>query len=527
MSFLASLLAPLKPKANDPLDERYWTSYGPTTAAGVAVSADSALKVSAVYACVRLISTGLATMPFIVYQRQADGGRTRAEQHPLSDILRYQPNRWQTAFDFISMMTGHLLLRGNSYAYILPGPRGAVDELIPIHPDLVTVEKVSTGLRYQVTQADGTKKPFEDYQIFHLRGLSLDGICGLSVISYARESVGMAMAAESYGARYFSQNAVPSAVLVHPGKVNRDGRERIRDEWQADMAGLDNAHRVAVMAEGIEVKPVGMSNEDSQFLQTREYQVEDIARWFGVPLHMIQSTSKTTSWGTGIESMNLGYKTYTLLPWARMWEQATLRDLIIATRAYYAEFLFDALERGDLASRTAYYAAGRQGGWLSTNEIRRMENMNPIENGDVYLQPLNMAPAGEDEDEAKDEAKDEDQGAGDRESGDRGQRAEHYRAILAEAAGRVVRKEIAALTRAARRAGDDFEAFEGEVNEFYVTHADYVAQTLRMPISTARMYVQAQRAQALRFGTPAVTLAEATAVNGLMALAMEGEHVLE
>jgi HK97 family phage portal protein len=376
-------------------------------------------------------------------------------------------------------MTGHVLLRGNAYSQIVPGPRGPVDQLIPIHPDRVTVEQLPNNVvRYRVRNNDGTQTVLNDEDMLHIRGLSDDGVTGLSVVSYAANSMGMAIAAEQYGSRFFRNDSRPGGVLKHPGKVKDP--QRIKDSWESLHSG-ENAHTVAVLEEGMEWQQIGISPEEAQFLQTREFQVADIARWFRVPLHMIQETSNVTSWGTGIEQQQLGFVMFTLLPWARRWEQAISRDLILATNTYYAEFLVDALVRGDLKSRYDAYAVGRSWGWLSINEIRRLENMNPISNGDQYLQPLNMVPIGQNV-----------QPSPAPQPG-----LAHYRLLLTEAAGRVIRREQGALQKAAKRAGGDAAAWEHEVSEFYAGHIAFVAQAMGISSEDSLSYVNRRARLAL------------------------------
>ena len=502
-------------QAGDPNDERSWTGYAPLSLAGVSVTAESAMKISACWACVRLISHSLASIPLITYRRRTDGGRDRALGNPLYELLHTRPNPRMTAFEFKRLLTVHALLRGNGYAYIRSGPRGFVDALEPIHPDLVhKPETAADGtLIWPITQADGQVKRFPDDQIFHLTGLSFDGVTGVSVIDYARESMGLALATESYGGRFFSQNATPSVALRHPGKPNAEARRRIRDEWEADTSGLRNAHRAVVLAEGMDVSAVGVTSEDAQFLQTREFQVQDLARWFGVPLHMIQQTTGSTSWGSGLEQMSQGFVTFTLLPWATLWEQAVSRDLILAEGVYYAEYLFDSLVRADQATRKDYYATGIEWGWLSVNDVRRMENMNPIQGGDSQTSrpaprrtpppaappapPPPTPPPGADAPAPAER---------------------HYRAQLAEAAGRVVRKELAALTRTERRAGAAAGEWSRAVDEFYAEHAAFVAQSLRLPLEFAEGYVAQQRGKAY-LGLPALLITEDNSIQVLIELA--------
>lgn len=519
MGILANLL---RPRAGAAENEGYWTTLagwpGPMTSAGLHVSPDTAMRSSAVWGCVRLISESMATLPLLVYRRQADGGRERADQHPLADLLHNQPNAHQTAFEFIEMMTGHVLLRGNAYAEIIPGRRGLVDQLIPLHPDYVDVELLADGtLRYTLRLDKGQKRVLTDDQVFHIRGLSSDGIKGLSVIDYARESIGLAQATEQYGARFFGNDSRPGGVLQHPGKLSQPSADRLKANWETAHTG-SNQHRVAVLEEGMEWKQIGLSPEDSQFLATREFQVIDIARWFRVPLHMIQETSKSTSWGSGIEQLSLAFVQFTLLPWARRWEQAILRDLIIAPQTYYAEFKVDALARGDQQSRYSAYAMGRQWGWLSVNDVRTLENMNPIEGGDEYIVPLNMRDASEPI-EVRQPTPGEAPAPEEPEAISPG----HYRALLLEAAGRVVRKEIAALSKAWRKADGNADAWRNALADFYGEHCSYVAEVMRMDYDEAYEYATAQ-CRACENGIEAMVENERVIIEWLAGLA-EAHHV--
>jgi len=521
MGILTNLL---KPRAGNAWNDSYWTTLadwpGPVTSAGMRVSADTAMRSSAVWGCVRLISESMATLPLLIYRRQDDGGRERDDQHPLADLLHYQPNGHQTAFEFIEMMTGHVLLRGNAYAEIIPGRRGLVDQLIPIHPDTVDVEVLKDGsMRYTVRLEGGEKRILNDDRVFHIRGLSSDGVTGLSVIEYARESIGLAQATEQYGARFFGNGSRPGGILKHPGKLNQPAADRLKASWETAHSG-ENQHRVAVLEEGVEWQQIGLSPEDSQFLATREFQVVDIARWFRVPLHMIQETSKSTSWGSGIEQLSLAFVQFTLLPWARRWEQAILRDLIIAPQTYYAEFKVDALARGDQQSRFNAYAMGRQWGWLSVNDVRQLENMNPIEGGDEYIVPLNMRDASqpmEIRQPTPEEAPAPQAPPAAEVSPD------HYRALLLEAAGRVVRKEIAALSKAWRKCDGNSDAWQKALTTFYWEHPGYVADAMRMDAEAAVDYCNAQL-RAYRDGIDAMVENERVIIEWLAELA-EGHHV--
>lgn len=892
MTFLQRLLGQTSSLSVD--EERFWAqSAGTMSNAGARVSADGALKISAAWACGRLIAETVAMLPRIVYRRLEDDAKERATGHPLYEILHNQPNRRQTSFEFVDMMQMHALFRGNGYAKIVSGPRGPVDRLIPIHPDRVEVEEVDEDtLRYRVTERDGSKRVYLDDEIFHLRGLSLDGVSGVSVITYARESLGLTLAAERYGAKLFANYSTPGGFLKHPGNLSLEAQQRLASQVE-QMTGGENLHRLGVLEEGMAYQPVSFTPEDSQMLQTREFQAEDVCflpgtlvitadgpkpieeiidgemvlthrgrwrpvvkammrpyngemvtvqakglspvmatvnhpfyvqpakpnrshrvqavrepewlaagelnamqrtadghrsrksfqnlvmptlkaeghpaidlmiwapekaiaengvvrasgngratgvrqiiacdealgwliglyvadgstsdhqvafylgaheqslvellqgrlkevfgvesstvqmksvmrvtisnrvlhgffhqfgnsapekrlplwcqqqgdgfqrglidglvagdggdykqsmyvrttsralawqlrlllwanginsglewsesqpyeiegrrgkareswivrwhpnkvrrgtmgvakehvyfsldvadrfkycgpvynlmveedetyttvggvvhncRWFRVPPHMVGLTSKSTSWGSGIEEMSRGFVTYVLLPWLMRWQQLIDKDLIVASQTYFAEFLTDALLRGDISKRYSAYSIGRTGGWLATNEIRRFENMNPIEGGDDdYLTPLNMQKSNAVEEEQETEPVPAPESEPDPEPG-----GAHYEQLLRESAARVARKESAAMQRAA---GRDAAAFEAAVRAFYDEgHADFVAQTMCVSVEAARAFVEAGKFDLIAGGADALTGWEARRASRLAKIAKE------
>lgn len=383
----------------DPTSDFWYSPFSGATSSGVPVGPDTALRFSAVYACVRLLSESLAMLPLLTYEHTPDGGKRRAENHPIYDLLKTEPCEAPrtSAFTFKATAMVHLLLRGNAYAQIIPGPRGPVDQLKLIHPDLVTpiLAPGAANLAYKVRQPDGTQKTVNNEDMLHLLGMSLDGLTGVSVITYARESIGLGLAAEGYAARVFSQDATPRGVLQMKGNLSTAATERLRASWQQQHGGLGNVHKPAILEEGLEWKTTAMTAEDAQLIGSREFEVEEIARWFNVPLHMVQSQQKTTSWGTGVAEMSLGFVIYSLMPWLTRWEDTVGQQLIVNNRRFFVEFLTQALLRGNLKDRYDAYTLGRNGGWLSVNDILRLENMNPIgPEGDVRLQPMNMVPLG-------------------------------------------------------------------------------------------------------------------------------------
>lgn len=502
-------------------DERFWSDYQPRSLTGMRVTTETALRLSTVWACVRLISSSLASTPLITYRRLEDGGRQRAANHPIYGLLHDAPNEWQTAFEFKRLMTTWALLRGNGLAFIRPGARGLVDSLEPIHPNRYRPPEMIDGrLRYPILNDNNRIENHWPDEIFHLCGLTLDGFWGVSVIEYARESMGLAQATEAHAALFFSQNATPAGLLIHPGRVDKAGRRKIRAEWEEDMSGLSNAHRIGVLAEDIKYQPVGINAEDSQLLETRAFQVADIARWFGVDLTLLQEGSKSTSWGTGIEQMLLAMKTFTLLPWGKLWEGAVSRDLIMAPQTYYAEFLWDALVVADIDTKTRAQDLAIKGGWLSRNEVRRLNNYNAVPGLDGYDRPLNVGDA---------TASSSPLAPPPANPGDENQA--HYRELLEEAAGRVARKETVALGKAAQRIrseiADEVEAlnaWEAAVDHFYEHFAQFVAQTMRISPDAAQEYV-AQRVLTLITEGPG-QLSEANwtanAIGQLMRLADAG-----
>jgi len=382
MGFLTQLLQPrigayIPPGAND---EAAWSSWGVSggySATGVYVGAERALQASAVWSCARLIAESIATMPIIMYRRLADGGKERAYGHPLYGVLHDAPNNTMTAFAFKRVMMVHALLYGNGYALIKDGARGPVDHLVLLHPDSVRVEAIPGGVRYMVKEGVGKERAVNAEDMLHLPGLSLDGVSGLSLVAYSRESIGLALAAQGYSARFYSQNAQPGGILQHPGKLSPEVAKRVKESWEANHGGLGNAHRVAVLEEGLEWKQTGMTNQDAELISQLDWSAADIARFFNVPLHMIQLMTKSTSWGSGIEEMGIEFVTFTLLPWIRNWEQLIQKQLVLAPQTYFAEFLVDSLMRGKLNDRYAAYAVGVNNSWLSPNDVRRLGEYEP------------------------------------------------------------------------------------------------------------------------------------------------------
>lgn len=366
-----------------------WEALGGVKSkSGASVTPDSALTSAAVYACVRVLAESIASLPLIVYKKRADGGKDVATDHYLYPILHDSPNSFQTSFEFREMQTGHIALRGNGYSLKVKRADGRIAELIPLNPAAMKIEVKDGALLYRYAYIDGKQKTFPQDEIWHVKGLSSDGYVGLSPVTLAREPIGLSLAAQDHGARLFSNGARPGGVLSMPGRLSEDAAKRLKASWQEAYTG-DNAYKVAVCEEGLTWASVGMSNEDAQFLQSRQFQVEEIARIFRVPCVLIGHPDKTATYASA-EQFFLSFVVHTIRPWLVRYEQSINKYLFTETerkQGYFAEFKVDGLLRGDIASRYNAYAIARQNKWMNANEIRALENMNPIEGGEVYENP--------------------------------------------------------------------------------------------------------------------------------------------
>lgn len=467
---------------------------GGRSAAGVSVSAETALRNMTVAACVRILAETTASLPLLVYRRR-ERGKERAPDHPLYRILHDQPNSEMSSFEFRETLMGHLALWGNAYAEIERDGAGRVAALWPLRPDRMAVERENGALVYRYRLGGGDEVVLPQRNVLHIRGLSGDGIVGYSPIRLAREAIGLALATEEFGARFFGSGARPGAVLQHPGKLGDEAQKRLRQSVEDAYSGLSRAHRLMILEEGMTWQQIGIPPEDAQFLQTRSFQVEEIARFYRVPLVLLQHTEKSTSWGTGVEQFMIAFVVHTVRPWLVRWEQAIQRDLLLPGErdTYFAEFLVDGLLRGDAESRYRAYATARQWGWLSANDIRELENMNPIPGGDVYLSPMNMAPVGEAEADGEQRSCGcgyEHETATATSDGEREKRAAlrrsvaaSYRGVLRKTIERILRRERADVMREAeryfgKRAVIDPTIFRGWLTEFYTEHERFVLEQM-------------------------------------------------
>ena len=376
-----------------PWDKTVWhDSSFAESATGLDITPDAVFGLGDVYACVRVLAEAVAQLPLITYRR--DGrNRDRARDHAVFPLLHSLPNPEITAFEMRETLMGHLALRGNAYAEIEWGSNGQIKHLWMLHPDKVTPRRVKRQLVYDVQVKSGPDQRLPGYRVLHLRGLSPNGIVGYSPIHVAAEEFGMALAGREYGARFYRNNGRPSGVLEYADSLSDDAFDKIKREWRAAYGGLSNAHRIAVLEEGVTYKQIGVKPEEAQFLESRKFSRSQIAAIFKVPAHMINDLERATF--SNIEEMSLEFVIYTLTPWLVRWEQALSRDLLIPSEreSMFIAFLVDALLRGDAKARYETYKTAIMHGIMSPNDAREKENMNAREGGDTYYMPLNMMPS--------------------------------------------------------------------------------------------------------------------------------------
>ena len=369
------------------------TFYFGTSASGKAVNPSTAIQVSAVYACVRVIAETIASLPFHVYEATDDGSR-KAPEHPLYRLIHDEPNKEMSSFILRETLLSHLLLWGNTYCQIIRTGRDKIDSIYPLLPDKMEVDRDAGGLlTYTYTTNDGKRWRLDPRDVLHIPGLGFDGIMGYSPIALEKSAIGLGIAAEEYGSKFFSNGARPSGILTHPNTVKDPAA--LRASWNAAYGSSSNASRVAVLEEGMSFVPLSLPNNEAQFLETRKFQVSEICRIFRVPPHMIGDLDRATF--SNIEHQSIDFAVHTIRPWLVRIEQAINRALFSDKEKgrFYVQFNLDGLMRGDYKSRMEGYAIARQNGWMSANDIRELENMNPMsdeEGGNAYLVNGNMIP---------------------------------------------------------------------------------------------------------------------------------------
>ncbi len=472
-----------------PPDADFW--YGPApgamTASGVAINADNAQNVSAWFRGRDILATVLAMIPFGMYERLPnDQGREAATGHPLHDVIHRKPNPWQDSFQWRRQAMYKLIDFGDSYHWIKPGTRGFADQLWPIDPTCVTVSLLeSTGVRvYDIRDPKtGITRRFTQDDIFHLMGPSDDGVSGKKgILARARDSVGLSRALEGYSATTFSRGAMHGGVIKVQGVMKDEASKRMARSFMDATAGPNNWHMPVILEQGAEWKENTMTPEDAQMLDSRKFSVNDLARWLGIPPHMLGDLDRSTN--NNIEQQAQEFTTFTEGPWFSLWEFATNDQLVLNPQRFYAEFNRDALVRGDIETRSEAQVKYVQAGILTRNEVRVTENRKKLPGLDEPLNPANITGSRAGAEPAPRTPK----------AAPSSGRAE---AIVQESAARLLRKEVKAVQAMAVKHAADGDAFAAAVTEFYTKHAGLVAETLRLDARAADEYCASQAAQLL------------------------------
>jgi len=467
-------------------DDFWYTPYGNgRNAAGVIITPDLALKASAVYACVKILAEIIGSLPCEVFRQRSDGGLEPARSHPLNEIVRWQPNDTQTAIDFWTMMMFHAALRGTAYAEIKPGARGAVDQLIPLHTDRVTPECLPDGsLRFKVSNPHtGEMRTLLQEEVFRIPGLSSDGIKGLRAVDIAAEAIGLGMAADSYAARVFSNKLNIGGFLVHPGKLSEEAQKNLIQRLMERFAGIDNAHRPIVLQEGLKFEKASMDAEQAQLLDARKWQKREVGTFWNIPPFMLGLDDAQGN----AEQQAYDLVKYTLRPWVERIEQAVRRDLIVAKGVYLVHFDLDAVLRGIAKDRADYLSkalgSGGSPAWMTQNEARIYEGLNPVD--DPRADTLGVGTNPDTSTPASNMAADQ---------------------ATKARADRVVRKEIAAVRKAALRLAADPDGFRSWIKAFYGGHVSFVMETLGIAKGAAKVYCDFQRDTLLKANDTESTL---------------------
>lgn len=368
----------------------FWEEWFGTSSSGQVVTADKAMRLSAVWACVRLLSESVSTLPLKIYERQADGSRKAATNHPAYSVLCRRPNSEMTPSRFMLMVVASICLRGNAFVekkYI--GQK--LVSLVPLLPQNMVVKRLDSGaLEYTYTE-NKTKRVIPVKNIMHIRGFGLDGVCGMMPMMAGRDVIGAALAVEQSAAKIFENGIQSSGFLSSDTALNDDQRARLRSYMQA-FTSSKNAGKIMVLEGGMKYQGVTMNPEDAQMLESRSFSIEEICRWFRVPPFMVGHADKQSSWASSVEGMNLQFLTNTLRPLLVNIEQEISRCLLDSDDELFAEFSVEGLLRADSAGRSAYYTTALQNGWMSRNDVRRLENLPPIEGGEIYTVQLNLTP---------------------------------------------------------------------------------------------------------------------------------------
>ena len=464
-----------------PTGNFWFEPTGMRASSGMRVTSQTAMRLSAVYACTRVLAETFAVLPFKL-RKVVNGQRTVVTDHWLYRRLTRSPNRWQTAFEWREMVMGHLVLRGNAFNQLIGNAKGEIEEFIPLHPDRVKIELLDNGsFRYLVTQRDGSTVTLQRGEVWHLRGLSGDGFVGYNPIEIAGDVLGLGIASQAYGSRFYANDAKPGGWIELPGSfADEPTRQTFKDSWKKSQGG-GNRGSTAVLEKGMKYHELSLNNSDAQFLETRKFNRSEIAAIFRVPLHKIGDLEHATF--SNIEQLSQDFANDTMTPWAERWESSIYTNLLFEDDGYEIDFDFHNLLRGDSKARASYYNSGIVSGWLTRNEAREAEGLEPIDGLEDPLQPLNMANVGDDPLPDPADQKDKLDDAPPVQPTDA-----RASALARAAAERVARRELE-VVRAAASSPD----WPAAVAAAYVKHAQFVASALCVSIEAARAYCESRR----------------------------------
>lgn len=468
-----------------PWDDYWYNPIGAGSASGMRVTAESAKRLAIVIACVGAKARQLAMLPCKIYTDLAGGGKRVVANHPIYDVLYQRPNSQQTAFEFKQMMEGHVELRGNAYAEIVPGPRGPVDQLVPMHPDRVQVEVLRGSGRLRYIYNDpltNQTRTLVQEEVFHLRDFCDNAAVGQSRISMACDVFGVALAQQDYAARFLKNDATPNLVVTGTNFETKQDEELYRQKFQETGTG-ENRGKIRLLPPGVDIKTLSVTPVDAQLLEAAKMSDVRICAIFNTLPHLVGVDTGKAATYASVEQFNIMNAVQSVLPMVIMWEQAIQRDLILSDR-YYAKFSMAALLRGDFATRVAGYTAALGAGWMSQDDVRELEDWNPIPNGEgkTYWRPLNWAPlrqltnpqpAQKTQPGNPDDQSQETGSGGD----PAGQAAAHERLKLlaVSAADRCVRREVSGVRKLIER-----EAGSYEVTEFYAEQERFIVGVFHM-----------------------------------------------
>ncbi len=498
----------------------FWNLYGNKTSAGVFVNEISAMSYSAVYRCVKLIADTVASLPLFLYERKEGGGKKKVRQRRIVQVLK-NPNETMSSFRLINTLQGHAASWGNCYTWVQRDRLGRVLNLYPLRPDRMTVRRNEGGeIYYEYTFPNGNREQFSKREVFHVPGFGFDGLIGYSPISMAREAIGLSGATEEFGSRYFGEGTHPGIVIKHPGKMSGVAHESLKKDIAEKHAGLSRSHVPMLLEEGMDFAQLGIPNDDSQFLETRKFQVPEICRFFGVPPHLVFDMEHAHY--ANIEHSNMEFVTYSIRSWLTLWEQELSRFFLNPNELnkYFFEFKIDGLLRGDTTSRFAAYAVATTNGWMNRNEVRELENLNPGgPEMDEFTVPMNLttmeklvaepepipqplqplqiaAPENGDEDEDRTfwRAK---QIPLKRSATGRARIANAYKPLFLDAARVVVNREINQIGRAITKhlATRDTAGLESWLEGFYGDFPKYIQDKLRPVLTSFAEQIQVEAAR--------------------------------